>query len=130
MIYGIGTDIVKISRVEKIFKIYGDRFARRILTIEELSQYHKANDKARFLAMRFAAKESITKAMGIGFSKGLRMRDIGIDQNKSGKPFILFSDNGKKIKENLGIGEGYITLSDDYGVAIAFSILMSKSINY
>ena len=80
--------------------------------------------------MRFAAKESITKAMGIGFSKGLRMRDIGIDQNKSGKPFILFSDNGKKIKENLGIGEGYITLSDDYGVAIAFSILMSKSINY
>jgi holo-[acyl-carrier-protein] synthase len=75
--------------------------------------------------MRFAAKEAIVKAMGTGFSKDIWLKDIGIDKDNKGKPFVIFSNKGIKIKESLGIGSSYISLSDDDGLVVAFSILMS-----
>ena len=125
MIYGIGSDIVKISRIKKIFDIYSDNFAIRILLKEELIKFYESNNKVRFLAMRFAAKEAIVKAMGTGLSEGIWLKDIGIDQDDKGKPFVIFSDKGMKIKESLGIGSSYISLSDDDGLVVAFSVLMS-----
>ena len=125
MIYGIGSDIVKISRVKKIYDVYSDNFAIRILLKEELIKFYESNNKVRFLAMRFAAKEAIVKAMGTGLSKGVWLKDIGIDQDNKGKPFVIFSDKGLKIKKSLGIGSSYISLSDDDGLVVAFSVLMS-----
>tara|TARA_B100001250_G_scaffold394141_1_gene397688 strand:- start:37524 stop:37910 length:387 start_codon:yes stop_codon:yes gene_type:complete len=125
MIYGIGSDIVKISRIKKIYDIYSDKFAMRILLKDELVKFYESNNKIRFLAMRFAAKEAIVKAMGTGFSKDIWLKDIGIDKDNKGKPFVIFSNKGIKIKESLGIGSSYISLSDDDGLVVAFSILMS-----
>ena len=125
MIYGIGSDIVKISRVKKIYDVYSDNFAIRILLKEELIKFYESNNKVRFLAMRFAAKEAIVKAMGTGLSRGIWLKDIGIDQDNKGKPFVIFSDKGLKIKKSLGIGSSYISLSDDDGLVVAFSVLMS-----
>ena len=64
MIFGIGTDIVELSRVQGIYDRFGDHFARRILMDEELALYMRSKDPVRFLAMRFAGKEATVKAMG------------------------------------------------------------------
>ena len=67
MILGVGTDIVKVSRIQSSLDRYGERFARRILTAAELSAFLAENRQAHFLAKRFAAKEAVVKALGCGF---------------------------------------------------------------
>ena len=74
--------------------------------------------------MRFAAKEAIVKAMGTGFSNGIWIRDIGVVNNKLGKPLVVFSNRGKSVCKKLGIGDGHISLSDEAGLILAFSIMM------
>jgi holo-[acyl-carrier protein] synthase len=80
----------------------------------------------RFLAMRFAAKEAIVKAMGTGFAQGMWIRDTGIVRNALGKPEIVWSERGRALCAQLGIGEGHITLSDEAGFVVAVAILMKK----
>jgi holo-[acyl-carrier protein] synthase len=91
---------------------------------EELALYYKSNHPIRFLAMRFAAKEAIVKAMGTGFANGIWIRDVGVINNKLGKPLVIFSDRGKSVCKKLGIGEGHISLSDEAGLILAFSVMM------
>ena len=81
MIFGIGTDIVELSRVQGIYERYGEHFAERILMDEELELFRRANDPVRFLAMRFAGKEATVKAMGTGFAHGVWLRDVGVLNN-------------------------------------------------
>jgi holo-[acyl-carrier protein] synthase len=71
MIYGIGTDIVELSRIKKTYMRFGEKFTNRLLMPEEQSMYLQSRNPIRFLAMRFAAKEAIVKAMGIGFLNGI-----------------------------------------------------------
>jgi holo-[acyl-carrier protein] synthase len=71
MIFGIGTDVVNIARVESIYARYGERFVQRLLMPEEASVFRRDRRPVRFLAMRFAAKEAIVKALGTGFSHGV-----------------------------------------------------------
>ena len=92
MIYGIGTDIVHINRMQENIEKYGDKFAKRILTAFELSEYGTKNNKAAFLAKRFAAKEATAKAMGTGFSQGLSLHHIGVINDDAGKPTLEFLD--------------------------------------
>ena len=68
MIFGIGTDIVRVSRLRRDLERFGVRFAERILTDDELAEFHQKENKAHFLARRFAAKEAAAKAMGTGFA--------------------------------------------------------------
>ncbi len=74
--------------------------------------------------MRFAAKEATVKAMGTGFSNGMWIRDVGVVQNRFGKPELVFSDRGRRMCERLGIGEGHVSLADEAGLIIAFAVLM------
>jgi len=80
--------------------------------------------KERFLAMRFAAKEAIVKAMGTGFAHGIWIRDVGVVQNAWGKPEVVFSERGDKVRQGLGIGEGHVTLTDESGLVVAVAVLM------
>ena len=125
MIFGIGTDVVQFTRIEQIYERHGQRFVSRVLMEAEEAAFAAAGKReVRFLAMRFAAKEAIAKAMGTGFAQGLGVRDCGIVQNALGKPEIVWSERGDQIRRELGIGEGHVTLTDEAGLAVAVVVLM------
>lgn len=123
MIFGIGTDIVELSRVQGIYKRFGDHFAKRILMDEELELYGRTKDTVRFLAMRFAGKEATVKAMGTGFAHGVWLRDVGILNNDWGRPVIVWSERGSRVCARLGIGSGHVSLTDDAGLVMAFAVV-------
>lgn len=121
MIYGIGSDIVNIKRIERLLIAYGNRFINRILSPYEISQFKKKNSPS-YLARRFAGKEAFSKAIGTGIGKPLRFNDITIFNNDLGKPEIRIEDMTKihilKKYQNI-----HISLSDDYPMAIAFVLI-------
>jgi holo-[acyl-carrier protein] synthase len=123
MIFGIGTDIVELSRVQGIYERYGEHFARRILIDEELELFRRARDPVRFLAMRFAGKEATVKAMGTGFAHGVWLRDVGVLNNDWGRPVIVWSERGSRVCARLGIGSGHLSLTDDAGIVLAFAVV-------
>jgi len=123
MIYGIGTDVVQIDRIAGSLERFGDRLVSRLLLPAEREQYEQVSRKVRFLAMRFAAKEAIVKAMGTGFAHGVWARDIGVVQNEWGKPEIIYSERGKAMCQKLGVGSGHISLTDEAGLVMAFAVL-------
>ena len=124
MIYGIGTDIVRVSRMQNNLDKYGQKFVNRILNEKEISDFTRALKKAHFLAKRFAAKEAVVKAMGTGFRNGISLDQIIVTHTEHGRPDLEYLDRALKIKEELGIGESHISLSDEDDYAIAFVTLM------
>jgi len=126
MIFGIGTDILQVARVEAVFTRFGGRFAERLLMPEELGQFRCTRQPVRFLAMRFAAKEAIVKAMGTGFANGMWLRDAGVRPNALGRPEVVYSARGQRLCEELGIGAGHLTLSDEAGLVVAVAVLMRR----
>jgi holo-[acyl-carrier protein] synthase len=126
MIFGIGTDIVQLARIEQVHGKFGERFVERLLLPVELAAFQGQKQPLRFLAMRFAAKEAIVKAMGTGFAHGMWIRDTGVVSNAWGKPQIVWSQRGRRLCDELGIGEGHVTLTDEAGLAVAVAVLMRK----
>jgi holo-[acyl-carrier protein] synthase len=126
MIFGIGTDVVRLERVRQVHEKFGERFVERLLLPAELAAFRRYKRPERFLAMRFAAKEAIVKAMGTGFGHGMWIRDSGVVSNAWGKPEIIWSERGRRMCEQLGIGEGHVTLTDEAGLIVAVAVLMRK----
>jgi holo-[acyl-carrier protein] synthase len=124
MIFGIGIDVLEAARIERTLERYGEHFVRRLLLPEEQAQLARTRRPARFVAMRFAAKEAIAKAMGTGFAHGIWIRDVGVVQNSWGKPLVVYSKRGDDVRRSLGIGEGHVTLTDEAGLIVAFAVLM------
>jgi holo-[acyl-carrier protein] synthase len=126
MIYGIGIDVLKVDRVERVYEKHGERFLSHLLMPEERVQFERTARPVRFIAMRFAAKEAIVKGMGTGFAHGIWIRDVGVVQNSWGKPEVVYSARGAKVRDGLGIGEGHVTLTDEAGLVVAVAVLMRK----
>jgi holo-[acyl-carrier protein] synthase len=126
MIFGIGTDVVQLERVRLVHEKFGERFVERLLLPAEQEAFRRYKRPLRFLAMRFAAKEAIVKAMGTGFAHGMWIRDSGVVSNAWGKPEIIWSERGRRMCEKLGIGEGHVTLTDEAGLIVAVAVLMRK----
>ena len=127
MIFGIGIDVLKAERVHRVLEKYGERFVEHLLMPEERAQLERTARPARFLAMHFAAKEAIVKAMGTGFAHGVWIRDVGMVQNAWGRPEVVYSARGAKVRDGLGIGEGHVTLTDEAGLVVAVAVLMRRS---
>jgi holo-[acyl-carrier protein] synthase len=127
MIFGIGTDVVQLERIKQVYERHTDRFVERLLLPEEERLFRESSRPVRFLAMRFAAKEAIVKAMGTGFAHGMWIRDSGFMPNAWGRPEIIWSERGRAMCEKLGIGEGHITLTDEAGLIVAVAVLMRKA---
>lgn len=127
MIYGIGIDVLQVDRVEHVYHKHGERFLAHLLMPEERAQFERTRRPVRFVAMRFAAKEAIVKGMGTGFSHGVWIRDVGIVQNSWGKPEVVYSTRGAKVRDALGIGEGHVTLTDEAGLVVAVAVLMRRA---
>lgn len=124
MIFGIGTDILRMERIAAAYARYGERFSQRILMPEEFPGFSNSGNPVRYLAMRFAAKEAIVKALGTGFANGMWLRDSGIVPDARGKPEIVYSARGRKVCAELGVGDGHVTLSDEAGLVVAVAVLM------
>jgi holo-[acyl-carrier protein] synthase len=123
MIFGVGTDIVELSRVQQTYDRFGEHFVNRLLMDEERRLFDRSKWPVRFLAMRFAAKEATVKAMGTGFAHGMWIRDVGIVNSQWGRPLIIWSERGRRVCKQLGVGEGHVSLTDDAGLVIAFAVL-------
>ena len=126
MIFGIGTDVVQLERVEAVYTRHGERFVQRLLMPEEEAAFRNYKRPVRFLAMRFAAKEAIVKALGTGFAHGVWIRDVGITANAWGRPEVIWSERGRAVRDRLGAGEGHVTLTDEAGLVVAVAVLMRK----
>jgi len=124
VIFGVGTDVVRLDRVEATLERFGEHFVARLLLPEEEAQYRRHRRKARFLAMRFAGKEAVVKAMGTGFRNGMWIRDVGIVADPRGKPEIIYSERGRAVCAQMGIGAGHVSLTDEAGLVVAFAVLL------
>lgn len=130
MIYGIGTDIIQISRIEAALARNGDRFAEKILGPEELEKYkhRKAKVEARgvrFLATRFAAKEAFSKAIGLGMRMPMTWRAMQTLNAPSGKPIAVTSGVLKEFMEQNGL-TAQVSITDEAEYAVAFVIVEKK----
>jgi len=124
MIFGIGVDVLEAARIKRTFERFGERFVEHLLLPEEQAQLAHTQRRERFLAMRFAAKEAIVKAMGTGFAHGMWIRDVGVVQNAWGKPEVVFSARGERVRRALGVGEAHVTLTDEAGLVVAVAVLL------
>lgn len=129
MIFGVGTDVVELSRIQATYERFGEHFVERILMDEEIALFRRSKQPVRFLAMRFAGKEAAVKAMGTGFAHGVWMRDVGITNNEWGRPLVIWSERGQAVCDRLGIGAGHVSLTDDAGLIIAFAVVETASTN-
>ena len=123
MIFGIGTDIVRVDRMERNLQRFGEKFARRILSDLELSDFQQSGRPAHFLAKRFAAKEAAVKAMGTGFANGVGMKQISVDHDSSGKPELVMDGLAKEFLLTNNITRLYISIADEQDHAVAFVTL-------
>jgi holo-[acyl-carrier protein] synthase len=123
VIFGIGTDIVRVARVQQDLDRFGERFAERILTERELVEFRAAVNRAHFLAKRFAAKEAAAKALGTGFSQGIFFHEIGIGHDDLGKPLLEFSGRALEFLREKRIAITHVSLADEADHAVAFVTL-------
>ncbi|HUO20587.1 MAG TPA: holo-ACP synthase [Steroidobacteraceae bacterium] len=124
MIFGIGVDVLEAARIQRTLERFGERFIDHLLLPAERAQLERTQRRERFLAMRFAAKEAIVKAMGTGFAHGMWIRDVGVVQNAWGKPEVVFSARGDEVRRALGVGEAHVTLTDEAGLVVAVAVLL------
>lgn len=124
MIVGIGTDIVRIDRIERSLSRLGNAFARRILTGFELSVWSESASPTSYLAKRFAAKEAVAKAFGTGIGK-LSFQHIEVRNNAFGAPELILFGYALELQHQKDIKRFHISLSDEKDNAIAFVVLES-----
>jgi holo-[acyl-carrier protein] synthase len=123
MIFGIGTDIVTVARIEAATTRHGAAFAERILTDQELAEYATQAHPARFLSKRFAAKEALAKATGYGLRYPVSLHRITVSHDELGKPIFLFDTELSAHLQQLGITRHHLSISDERDTAVAFVIL-------
>lgn len=126
MILGVGSDILKNSRIERLLNIYRNRFLKRIFTSIEISLIESLNNKKQilYISKRYAAKEAFAKAMGTGIGKELSFQDIEILSEKNGKPYFKLSDLLlKKLQKTYGRVVAHLSMSDEEEYSQAFVVI-------
>ena len=123
MIYGVGTDVVEIARIEHALARFGERFARRILSESEFSRFKNHRLPAAYLAKRFAAKEAFAKALGTGIHAPASWQGVWVENLPSGQPVLQFADSLSQFLSRRGVSKAHVSLSDERGIAFATVIL-------
>jgi len=131
MIVGLGTDIVQISRFAGRSDSHLQRLAERILAESEWPAWEglaarRADQPARFLAKRFAAKEAAAKALGTGIAKGVRLDDLAVGHDTLGKPVLLLGGAARERALQLGVVHCHLSIADERDYACATVILESR----
>lgn len=127
MIIGLGSDLIDIRRIEKSIERFDRRFIDRVFTDIEQKKSDKRRNRAASYAKRFAAKEACCKALGTGISNGVFWRDMGVVNDKSGKPTMMLTNGAaKRLAEMMPSGYQpiiHVTITDDFPLAQAFVII-------
>jgi holo-[acyl-carrier protein] synthase len=126
MIYGIGVDLVNTERIEMVIDRWGKRFTDRVFTPQEIAFCSKKAFPPQSYALRFAAKEAFSKAIGLGMKKGLRWKDIEVFHSSAGRPSLKLHGRASELCREKEIIYSHLSLSDeeDYGIAM---VLLEKS---
>lgn len=120
MLVGIGTDLVEIARIKRVWQRQGMRFAQRILTAEELEVFSHHAQPEHFLAKRWAVKEAVSKALGTGMAQGVSFESISLSHSELGQPQICLSGAAQQRAEQLQINDWQVSISDERHYALAF----------
>lgn len=124
MIVGVGCDLVDSRRIAKLLNKYPGRFAKRILSESELMVFDSIADvnnrKISFLSKRFAAKEAVSKALGIGIGKDISFCDISVENTSEGAPFVKIPEHFRLSRQGYKI---QISISDEWPMALAFVVI-------
>ena len=119
----VGTDILKVDRIDEVVGRLGDRFVRRILTEAEWAEYRASKQSNRLLAKRFAAKEAIAKALGTGIGRGVSWQDIQIEHDDNGAPLVRLSGGASGVAPRRGGARVELSLADELDYVVAFAVL-------
>jgi len=124
VIVGLGTDIVEVSRIEKMIERHADSFVSRIFTSGEIAYCQQRKFSAEPFAGRWAAKEAVMKALGTGFIQGTHFQEIEIVTEESGRPRVVLHGSTLELARQLFIDEILVTMSHcrEYATATAISV--------
>src|SRR5882672_334034 len=111
MILGLGIDIIEVTRVQASVERFGERFLNRVLLPDEIMYCVGNKVPGPFVAVRFAAKEAISKAFGTGIGAQLGWHDLEVRRKKSGEPFVVLHGKGKELFATRGAKQLLISLS-------------------
>lgn len=123
MIYGIGTDLVALDRVERLLARFGDRFVARVLMPVERLAFSRSSRPVNFLGQRFAAKEACSKAFGLGLRYPATLHQMGVTSDPRGKPLLVFGDALARHAAREGVAGGHVSLTDERGMVCAMVVL-------
>jgi holo-[acyl-carrier protein] synthase len=123
MIYGIGVDLVRIRRMGQVLEKWGDRFIKRVFTPDEINICFKRAFPPSAFALRFAAKEAFSKAMGLGMTRGMVWREIEVFNDPKGKPGLKVHGRSARVCDERGITNIHLSLTDEKEYAIAMVVL-------
>ncbi len=129
-IAGIGTDLIRIERIEKALQRHGERFVQRILGEQEQEVYRRRsardpNRGVRYVAMRFAAKEAFSKAIGLGMRMPMAWSRMQTLNAPGGRPIVVLSGELKEWYE-ARYGEAFVSLTDESDMAMAFVLVQNR----
>lgn len=119
----VGTDILKMDRIDEVVDRLGDKFVQRILTAQEMDEYRASKQANRLLAKRFAAKEAIAKALGTGIGRGVSWQDIQIEHDANGAPLVRLSGGASRVATERGGQRVELSLADEIDYVVAFAVL-------
>lgn len=132
-VLGLGCDILELERLEKLLCNGRDSFVRRVLTLQEVSEYERRLNKSvtrgnLFIATRFCAKEAFSKAMGTGIGEHFSFQDLSVLNDGMGKPVLIYSE---RLQDWLESRQAFaqVSISDEKNYAMSTVILYSKTIN-
>lgn len=123
MIYGLGHDIVHVSRIGAVLAAHGERFLNKVFTKEEILTCGARRHMDAFLAKRFAAKEAFGKALGTGLRAPATWKAVWVVNDASGKPELKFSEALQQEMRSRGIRRAHLAISDERDLASATVIL-------
>lgn len=128
MLIGLGLDVCRIDRIQRVLDRHGARFHTRILAAAERMDLEKlpTTAQARFLAKRFAAKEAFSKALGTGIGRGFGFTDVWVTHGPLGNPVLEVSARLSPFLSARGVRQVWISLTDEIDLAAAVCVLESE----
>jgi holo-[acyl-carrier protein] synthase len=125
-ILGIGADITECLRIARMIERHGELFIHRVYTPEEIRYCQNRKQATQHFTGRWAAKEAILKALGIGWRRGVAWRDVEVRNDPGGRPIVAVGGQVKEAVERLGVAQVLVTISHCRTHATAYAIVLGK----
>ena len=125
MIVGLGIDVAEVKRIAAIIESQKERFLRRVYTLDEVAYCEQFKNRYERYAGRFAVKEAAMKALGTGWSRGVRWVDVEVVRLRGGRPTLSLKGEAKKIADALGVKNIAVSITHTADQAVAQVIFES-----